>query len=62
MYEGALGAWNLIVTGRGGYSSFLFLFSLHVSEKGGGEGREGGRRSAAVLGARLATAVLYSIF
>lgn len=57
MYKGALDAWNLIVLGGGG-CSFSF-FSLCTDEKGGGEG---GSRSAAVLGARLATAVSYSIF
>lgn len=41
-----------------GGCSFSF-FSLCMDEKGGGEG---GSRSAAVLGARLATAVSYSIF
>lgn len=40
MYEGALDAWNLIVMEGGGCSSFFSLFSLHASEKGGGEGRE----------------------
>lgn len=59
MYEGALDAWNLIVVG-GFCSSFFSLLSLHASGKGAG--REGGSASTAVLGARLATAVPYSIF